>query len=436
MSSYRAIAAASASLKTLLRDRMSSPVPVTIAPPDVTVQGISGERVNLYLYEIDENGNLSNQEIPGQGHPGAYGRPPLSIDLRYLLTAHGETADGPDADLQSQQILGDAMQVLHEFALITNELKISRSSSGTVGEPILDPELLHEFERIRVSLVPTTLEEITRIWTALPESSFRRSVVYHVSVVQIESRTSRNLALPVKTREIRLASMRRPQMTGIWRVPATADEPAGDPRSGVLKTLHVEGLNFTAAKTWVKISALDPIRVLPENDRRILIAVPDDAYPADPDHPLPRPIPVERQLQPGPQLVEVRAMQPADRVAGGLGPAVSTQDQVVLSSNQFVFMLVPRIASVSPATGPDGTVSVVTGHRLFHADLSSGILVGDRMFLPLDPAAADAPPGTVRTSNEVWVRVSGLPSGATYRVRVRVNGAESLEEDKTFAVMP
>ena len=89
MSDYRAIAGVSASLRNLLRNRMEAPVDVTIAPPDVAINGIAGRRLNLYLYEINENGSLKNQEIPGRGAGSGYGHPPLSLNLHYLVTAYG-----------------------------------------------------------------------------------------------------------------------------------------------------------------------------------------------------------------------------------------------------------------------------------------------------------------------------------------------------------
>src|SRR5438132_9175878 len=116
MSTYKAIAGVSASLRTLLRDRMTEVAfEITIAPPDVIVDNIDGRRLNLYLYQMSENGFLKNQEIPGKGHPGRYGHPPLSLDLHYLLTSFGHSETRADADLEAQQILGDAMRILHDF---------------------------------------------------------------------------------------------------------------------------------------------------------------------------------------------------------------------------------------------------------------------------------------------------------------------------------
>jgi hypothetical protein len=194
MSDYRAIAGVSASLRNLLRNRMEGPVDVTIAPPDITINGIAGRRLNLYLYEINENGSLKNQEIPGHGHPAAYGHPPLSLNLSYLLTAHGDNEAAADADLVAQQILGDAMRVLHDFAIITPNL---REDDDPTRPRILDPSLIGEFEQVKIILQPTNLEDFSKIWTALPQANFRRSVAYEVSVVQIESQRPRRFPRPV-----------------------------------------------------------------------------------------------------------------------------------------------------------------------------------------------------------------------------------------------
>src|SRR5215216_2623230 len=139
MSTFLAIAGVSRTLRRLLSTRLQQPpVDVTIAPPDTAITGMTGRRVNLYLYQVTETGFLKNQEIPGQGHPAAFGRPPLSLDLHYLVTAYGPNETNPDADLDAQQILGDAMGVFHE--------------SPIVDDPaVLDPSLLGEFEKIKVT---------------------------------------------------------------------------------------------------------------------------------------------------------------------------------------------------------------------------------------------------------------------------------------------
>ena len=191
MASFTAIAAVSRTLKTLLRDRMLTVATITLAPPDITVGGVSDARVNLYLMQVIENAALKNQEIPGKGHPGTYGHPPLSLDLRYLMTTHSANEETIDSDLNAQKILGDAMRVFNDFGNRIDQLKITNGAAGPIGDPILDPDLANEFERIKVVLHPATLDDITKVWSAVSGTNFRRSVIYEITVVQIETPAAR-----------------------------------------------------------------------------------------------------------------------------------------------------------------------------------------------------------------------------------------------------
>lgn len=443
MSTYKAIAGVSATLRNLVRDRMEDQVAVTIAPPDVTVDTMSGRRVNLYLYHVTENGYLKNQEIPGHGYPGAYGHPPLSLDLHYLLTTYGGSDTGEDADREAQEILGDAMRAMHDFAIITQDL-LQERIAGT--PPMLDTSLLGEFEQVKITLQPATLEEFSKIWTALPQANFRRSVAYQVSVVQIESRRSRRIAMPVKTRRVHLTTLRRPHVAAVYRTPTLPGEPIGDVRTKLLQQLTIEGVNFMAPKTWVRLGHLEPIRVAPLANDRIQIAVPDDEYPVDADHPLPRPIPIAQQLQPGPRVVEVLTEVDVEAVEGGLDLGTVVTRQVTLHSNQSVFILVPEISSVNPvsvawATLPTALLSV-TGQRLHRDGMRSVVLVGDvsidvRPPVPPDPWAAPT-----ETTVEVPLATFATavspppPAGQPYPVRIQVNGAQSTEESMMLTVTP
>lgn len=456
MSDYTAIGGVSRTLRTLLLDRMETPAPqVTIAPPDVAVAGVSGRRLNLYLYQVTENGYLKNQEIPGHGHPAAYGHPPLSLDLHYLLTAYGSSETAVDADLDAQQVLGDAMRVLHDFAIVTAGLEITRPAAGTVGDPILDPSLQSEFERVKTTLQPATLEEFSKIWTALPQANFRRSVAYQVSVVQIESRSPRRLAMPVRTRRVHVAILRRPQITAVYRTPMAPGDPVGDLRVGILQQITIEGLNFLASRTWVRLGGLEPIQLAPLSDDRIQSAVPDDKYPADADNPLPRPIPPESRLQPGPQVVEVSTRRDTEVVEGGLDKGQVVSDQSVYRSNQAVFMLVPEISpipnpsppppmlpAIEPTSGPNTILLTVRGKRLYKEGLKSFVLVGDVAIEVRKPGAGDSWAAPTETSVQVpLLALSGAvplppPAGQPYPVRIQVNGAQSTEEGITFTLMP
>jgi Pvc16 N-terminal domain len=416
MSSYTAIRAVSTTLRSLLRGEMNAPVPVTLMPPDVQPTTATGQRLNLYLYLVTENGYLKNQEILGEGHPGTYGHPPLSLNLHYLMTAYGPTDATDDPDLATQEILGDAMRVLQDFAIVTRD------------SPYLDPALQDEFERVKVTLQPASLEEFAKIWTAIPQANFRCSVAYNVSVIQIESQQQRRLALPVKTRRLHLSLDKRPQITSAFRTPLLPGDVIGDSRAAVGQLLTITGTGFQAPKTWVRLGGLDPIGVSLQPNGDIQIAVPDDQYPADFDHPLPRPIPLDDQLQPGPQMVQVLVQRPGEGVQGGLDRGTTFQEAVVQESNQSVFMLVPSITNINPPNGTVADTLTVTGTRLFASGLKSFVFVSD--------VAIEVPPSPPPTSTQVQVPLIGLsqaipplpPSLTPYPVHIQVNRALSVEE--------
>src|SRR5205823_1302672 len=113
-----------------------------------------------------------------------------------------------DADIRAQEILGDAMRVLHDFAIVGPEL---RDGDDPTAPRILEPALVGECENVKITFQPASLEEFSKLWTALPQANFRRSVLYRVSVVQIESRLSRTLALPVGERAVAALPFRGPR---------------------------------------------------------------------------------------------------------------------------------------------------------------------------------------------------------------------------------
>jgi Pvc16 N-terminal domain/IPT/TIG domain len=415
MSTYKAIRAVSSTLHDLLANEMQDgPISVTLLPPDIAPTTATGKRINLYLYLISENQYLKNQEILGEGYPGAYGNPPLSLNLHYLMTGFSDTEAGDDRDLFAQETLGDAMRVMHDFAIITHD------------SPYLDPVLQHDFERVKISLQPASLEEFAKIWTALPQANFRCSVAYNVTVVQIESQRLRQLAAPVLTRRLHMTLMSRPEIESVYRTPTLPGDPIGDARAAVGQSLTIIGRGFKATKTWVKLGSLDPIGVLPISDESIQLTVPDAQYPPDFDNPLPRAIAPEDQLQPGAQLVQVIVQRPGEGVQGGLDRGATFTEAVTQSSSLSVFMLVPSITGIAPNIGNSGTTLTVNGTRLFDPDLKSYVYVSD--------ISIEVPLTGAQTATQIQVSLAGLATAqpplhapGQYPVRVQVNGALTID---------
>lgn len=439
MATHSAIAAVSRTLRTLLLDRMATGAGVTLAPPDVDVSGAGGARVNLYLMQVIENAGLKNQEIPGKGHAGAYGHPPLSLDLRYLMTTHSETEDQPDADLNAQTILGDAMRVFNDFGNRVDALAIVNPAAGLVGDPVLDGDLADEFERIKLVLHPASLDDITKVWSAVSGTNFRRSVVYEVTVVQIETRDARTRPLPVATRRILMTTRRQPEIVDIFATPVLPTDPLGETRVGIGESITIVAQDTLAERLYVRLGSLDPIRVTPAGDGRIQITVPDATYPADLDHPLPRPIPPAQQLAAGPLGVQLIAHHGVEGVQGGLGPGAAASTTRAYASNVALLQLCPRVLGVVPGAGNNATILRVNGQRLWHAHARTvEVIIGDTAipvrFAPGDPWA---PPSAVAV--EVPISAAGGLidlSPPSHRVVVDVDGARSRETAVIFTMGP
>ncbi len=444
MSSFQAIGGVSSTLQALLRDRMELPSPmlrtdlqVTVGMPlpDQIPPAAESAQVNLFLYRATENPALKNQMIPGQGHPSEYGNPPLSLVLHYLLTAYGATEDNTALnDTRTHFLLGSAMRVLHDCPIITGQLT---TIHGPVTQ-ILHASLRDEFEQVKITFDPVSLEDLSKVWTALSRP-YRLSVAYTVSVVQIESRRLKRLPAPVLTRRLHMAISKRPTITNVYRQPALPGEPIGDIRAHVGEFLTIEGKNFRAVQTWVKLGDLEPIGVTPISDTEIRIAIPDTDYPIDQDHPAIRPIPVADQLRPGAQAVEVQTLLQTEVVAGGLDHGAVVNDRNRQTSNQSVFLLAPQVTGVSPpsvvAAAVAGAILTATGNRLFRSGAKTVVLVGD-VSIPLEEPGPGGPQSDI--SIEVMLTALGLTNPPTpagiYPVRIMVNGVES-RENVTFQLI-
>ena len=395
MSTYKAIAGVSSSLKTLLRDRMTEIADITVAPPDVKVDFATGRRVNLYLYHMNENPYLKNQEISGEGYPGAYGHPPLSLNLHYIFTAFGASDTGPDADMEAQQILGDAMRVLHDFSIVTSDLV--EEKKPIPKPPILDPTLLGEFEQIKITFQPAAVDEISKIWTALPNVNFRRSVLYEVSVVQVQSQKARSLALPVKTNRVYALPMRTPLIQQIYHQPPLANQLVAAVEEG--ETLRLIGSNFRFPVTQVVMDGV--VGTITSNiDTQLDVVVPVGALKIG-LHSL--------QIEQDVMLDEVPGQPPVQRQA--------------FRSNSAGFLLLPKLGAITPPGATAGGKITVNVQPQVFATQEKFLLLGDNA-VAADPVPAGSPPSSTIHFTLPAAPATVIPPGP-YFVRIRIDGAES-----------
>ncbi|ATW88961.1 uncharacterized protein DUF4255 [Halohasta litchfieldiae] len=195
MATYTAIADVSETLVALLRDQFAARddvfsmggESVSLVAPDA-VDEESETRLSVSLYRIEENASMKNTDLAhAAGDPTVSQEPPLALDLYYLVTAYpgGGSDDETAATVEQQRVLGLAMQTFHDNAVLSDD-----QLTGS-----LDPDV-----DLQISLVSTSVDELTGLWSTVPEAAFQPSAVYHVGPVLIDSR-QREEVTPVTDRE-------------------------------------------------------------------------------------------------------------------------------------------------------------------------------------------------------------------------------------------
>ena len=170
-------------------------VRVSALPPDrVLVDGQSEtSRLNLFLYQVTPNPGWRNVGLPSRDSNGErVANPPLALDLHYLLTAYGAS------EFHTEILLGYALQLIHETPVLTRDA-IRRTLTPAwpgVGpvlpsalEALVASELADQVEQIRLTPLVMSIEEISKLWSAI-QSHYRPTAAYQASVVLIESRRS------------------------------------------------------------------------------------------------------------------------------------------------------------------------------------------------------------------------------------------------------
>jgi hypothetical protein len=129
----------------------------------------SPARIIVFLFEIVEDAASRNRPFTEVLQPdGSYSsmKPPMALVLKYLMTP--VSGDRPTDHL----LMGQMLQLFYDNALIKGP-----DLAGTLAEA---------HQALKVTLVPITLEERTRVWHAV-QQPYRLSVTYDVRVVNLEA---------------------------------------------------------------------------------------------------------------------------------------------------------------------------------------------------------------------------------------------------------
>ena len=230
MSVSTSIGLVSESLRRLLTAKMSlSPaVSVTVLSPD---EAKTDRKINLFLYKIQENPFLKNADWQiKKGDAGRVVPPPLSLNLYYLMTPYAPN-DPQTGHSTAHKILGDAMRVFYENPVVPSDY--------------LDAAMKSAGEEVRIMLNTLDLEELSKIWNTFKQP-FRLSVLYEISVVQIDPLPEKEKPLPIRVRKVGVPVVGAPFQPPLVSSISPASGPAGS-------SVSVSGDNLDSWKASVTI---------------------------------------------------------------------------------------------------------------------------------------------------------------------------------------
>jgi Pvc16 N-terminal domain len=235
MSAPTAIGMVSESLRNLLLGEMTltPPVDVTILAPD---ESSVARRINLFLYKIQESAVLKNLDWQvKRGEPTQLMPPPLSLTLFYLMTPYASNLE-PTGNAAAHEILGEAMRVFYEHPIVPEGYRVLGLQDAT--------------EQIKIMLNILDMEELSRVWGTFSQP-YRLSVLYEVSVVQLDTLGERPMAKRVQ--QVGVPDIRAP-----FRPPVVEQiEPVSGP-AGSLINLHGQHLSGWRAYVTIMGRMLTP----------------------------------------------------------------------------------------------------------------------------------------------------------------------------------
>ena len=193
MASFQAIAATGQAMLGLLADAVPKP---EFANAQFELYQIGNlvnpmdEGISLYLYRVAVNGTRRNMP-PVTGPDGRRYRPPIPLDLHYLLSAWARSP------VKQQRLLGWAIRMFEDVPILP---------TGLLNNYGPEPEIFQPGETVELVLESLTLQDLNNLWSAT-KATPPLSVGYVVRMVGISSMLSLSEAAEVQTREFKSGAL-------------------------------------------------------------------------------------------------------------------------------------------------------------------------------------------------------------------------------------
>jgi hypothetical protein len=257
MSNHLAAATVTATLRKTLQRALDTASPgissavVSTLRPSPTMTG-SQPGVNVFLYQVTPSASLRNSDLPTRRGDGtALQRPQSALDLHYLISFSGD-----DAKLEPQLLLGIVTRALHSQPVITREM-IQIMLADPNFSFLAESDLEHAPDLVRLTPVPLSLEELSKLWSVVFQLPYVLSQVYRASVVRIEGMEAPQPALPVASTAVVVDGSMGPVLEAFFSQATSAAPPVLEGPLVTGSFLVVAGRNLLAPVTRVRVGEID-----------------------------------------------------------------------------------------------------------------------------------------------------------------------------------
>jgi hypothetical protein len=196
MANYYAIAAVSATLQGLLADarppEYSTASIDLVQMPDFQKPRQVSEGISIMLYRVAVSAASRSLYSPMTVN-GSVRRPPLPVDLYFLMTPWAQSAE------VQQRLLGWMMRTMEDTPNLYPAQLNAHSSQGN---------LFDENETVTLTFDPLSLQDLTNVWDILKPNA-QLSVAYVARLLYLDSPIEVDSGSLVQTREFEMARLAR-----------------------------------------------------------------------------------------------------------------------------------------------------------------------------------------------------------------------------------
>lgn len=344
MSNYLAIATVTATLKTILEDkiweRTGRQPSITTLRPDQVEEPTKNLGINIFLYRTAPL-HWRSGDLPRKSVGQLIKRPQIALELNYIFSFCGN-----EASLEPQSLLGLVTSTFHQEAELKQEDIRKTINNSLYQNSLQGSNLDDQVETIKIMPLVLSTEDLSKIWSIFFQTPYLLSVAYQVSAVLVESDD-----MPIRLPRVKqVAPKVSPNIPRISKIVCQNRElqkiASKSPDAPVYvyadSLIEIHGSNLLGNPDITKIrinefEAIDINRLIPEEDpRKIRKYLSRDKIIIDLSKFLTEEINVNLKTQE--QQLSIYF--------------VNYQDEVTAISNQLNCILVPKITAISTQIAP------------------------------------------------------------------------------------